>query len=64
MTASNYNVIVLDLAGRKSRKQNVEKNKGPYWEPVVRKPPAGAKWVLSDAWKEIIQRREQERTEW
>ena len=41
-----------------------KRTKAHTGEPVVRKPPAGAKGVLSDAWKEIIQRREQERTEW
>ena len=33
-------------------------------KPLEREPPAGTpKWALSDAWKEIMQRREQEQTE-
>lgn len=33
-------------------------------EPTEREPPTGTpKWALSDEWKEIIRRREQEQTE-
>ena len=41
-----------------------KRTKARIGEHVVREPPAVAKWALSGAWKEIIQRREQERTEW
>ena len=41
-----------------------KRTKARKGEPVEREPPTGSpKWALSDEWREIMQRREQEQTE-
>ena len=66
--SSNYNiVIVLTIVAKIQKTQQTKggnEEKARKGEPVEREPPTGSpKWALSDEWREIMQRREQEQTE-
>ena len=62
-----YSLLRLDKRSEKAENttnKRCKRTKARKGEPVEKEPPVGTpKWALSDEWREIIERREQEQME-